>query len=747
MVSVLNYPISQLVIGEESLAKIVNYLENKALSGSIKNTDTICTIFLQKLKNVIDIFEEVELDLVHTENKIDEIRRTVYMLGNQFDRIGRFCMNEIPFVVQKEHDQASNNLTALKWNIKKTQEEYNKVFNRLKSLTASKKYIESEISQLTGCTNLVNEKSLITEAELKGIIDRTTKALETLAKANAKLNETQIHYNAVKQKSEEIRGNLANDVRKAEQNLTDAQSPEDQIISVLIVVLYIEPILIQETINLKNKIESLKLQIQTLTETLKQHQQIMNELKQQLIELDKNSINKQYILDNLLLWIKKNEENLISQFNGKLNNDYNILNQLFNEKSEQFYKIKMNETQLKVDNDHYEKRIIDYQNEIGKLRKSIELLESRLLTAQDLLQVSNTDYNRIQLKHSSVKDDLELTKSRTRTEQDEKQNMLKYLQHKIKEECEIKSKLMIDLENNLTEFERIKQDGYQKRLELEATAKQLENNYENVKSELEAIQLNHNYYSEQLDIIQNEYKQFENEWNQEYSTMCNKVQTLDDSLLKSKTQFSELKTRLEGMTNEKNFLQEKQNKLRLSLLALMKVKLRGTTKLSQLRCTIADLTKTNKTLVSEINILKRQTEEMNQLQTKRELQLSNLMKTRDSVLKKLKEDLSEKLSLNIKLSDQYIKMQEEQSKLLSLFYLAVTNSVLDQNQLFNAEQLLALWARILRQRNYWELKQKAKQEIEVNELLNQNDQINQQINKINEINMNMKPILSIEYKT
>ncbi|CAH8647662.1 unnamed protein product [Schistosoma intercalatum] len=740
MVSVLNYPISQLVIGEESLAKIVNYLENKTLSGSIKNTDTICTTFLQKLKNVIDIFEEVESDLVHTENKIDETRGTVYMLGNQFDRIGRFCMNEIPFVVQKEHDQASNNLTALKWNIKKTQEEYNKVFNRLKSLAASKKCIESEISQLTGCTNLVNEKSLITEAELKEIIDRTTKALETLAKANAKLNETQIHYNAVKQKSEEIRGNLANDVRKAEQNLTDAQTKLKEAID-------IEPILIQETINMKNKIESLKLQIQTLTETLKQNQQIMNELKQQLIELDKNSINKQYILDNLLLWIKKNEENLISQFNGKLNNDYNILNQLFNEKSEQFYKIKMNETQLKVDNDHYEKRIIDYQNEIGKLRKSIELLESRLLTAQDLLQVSNTDYNRIQLKHSSVKDDLELTKSRTRTEQDEKQNMLKYLQHKIKEECEIKSKLMIDLENNLTEFERIKQDGYQKRLELEATAKQLENNYENVKSELEAIQLNHNYYSEQLNIIQNEYKQFENEWNQEYSTMCNKVQTLDDSLLKSRTQFSELKTRLEGMTNEKNFLQEKQNKLRLSLLALMKVKLRGTTKLSQLRCTIADLTKTNKTLVSEINILKRQTEEMNQLQTKRELQLSNLMKTRDSVLKKLKEDLSEKLSLNIKLSDQYIKMQEEQSKLLSLFYLAVTNSVLDQNQLFNAEQLLALWARILRQRNYWELNQQAKQEIEVNELLDQNDQINQQINKINEINMNMKPILSIEYKT
>ncbi|CAI2735004.1 unnamed protein product [Schistosoma spindalis] len=740
MVSVLNYPISQLVIGEESLTKIVNYLESQTVSDSTKNTDTFCTTFLQKLKNVIDIFEEVESDLVHTENKIAETRRTVYILGNQFDRIGRFCMNEIPFVVQKEHDQASNNLTALKWNIKKTQEEYSKVFNRLKSLAASKKCIESEISQLTGCTNLVNEKSLITEAELKGIIDQTTKALETLAKANTKLNETQIHYNAVKQKSEEIRVNLANDVRKAEQNLTNAQNKLKEAID-------IEPILIQETINMKNKIESLKLQIQLLTETLKQNQYIMNELKQQLIELEKTSINKQYLIDNLLIWIKNNEENLINQFNGKLNNDYNILNQLFNEKSEVFYKIKMNETQLKFDNDHYEKHILDYQNEIVKLRKSIELLESRLLTAQDLLQVSNTDYNRIQLKHSSVKDDLELTKSRTRTEQDEKQNMLKYLQHKIKEECEIKSKLMIDLENNLIEFERIKQDGYQKRLELEATVKQLENSFENVKSELEAIQLNYNYYLEQLNIIQNEYKQFEDEWNQEYSTMCNKVQTLDDSLLKSKTQFSELKTRLEGMTNEKNFLLEKQNKLRLSLLALMKVKLRGTTKLSQLRCTIADLTKTNKTLVSEINILKKQTEEMNQLQTKRELQLSNLMKTRDSVLKKLKEDLNEKLSLNLTLSEQYIKMQEEQSKLSSLFYLAVTNSVLDQNQLFNAEQLLALWARIIRQRNYWELIQQAKQEIEVNELLNQNNQINQQINEVKGINMNMKPILSIEYKT
>ncbi|CAH8678442.1 unnamed protein product [Schistosoma rodhaini] len=457
--------------------------------------------------------------------------------------------------------------------------------------------------------------------------------------------------------------NLASDVRKAEENLTNAQNKLKEAIN-------IEPILKQEIINMKNKIESIKLKIQTLTETFKQNEQIFNELKQQLIELNKNLNNKQNIIENLLIWIKKNEENLLNQFNDKLNMELNKLNELLNKKLEEFSNIKMNETQLKIENDNYEKRIINYQNEISKFRKSIELLESRLLTAQDLLQTSNTDYNRTQLKHSSVKDDLELTKSRTRTEQDEKQNMLKYLQHKIDE--------------------------------------------------------------------------FENEWNEEYSTMCNKVQTLDESLLKSKTQFSELKTRLEGMKNEKNFLQEKQNKLKLSLLALMKVKLRGTTKLSQLRCTVADLTKTNKTLVSEVDILKRQTEQMNQLQTKRELQLSNLMKTRDLVLKKLKEDLKEKLSLNLTLSDQYIKMQEEQSKLLSLFYLAVTNSILDQNQLFNAEQLLVLWARILRQRNYWELKLQAKQETKVNDLLNHNYQINQQIN---EINTNMKPLLSLEYKT
>ncbi|CAH8678430.1 unnamed protein product [Schistosoma rodhaini] len=659
----LKYPISQLVIGEEWLVKVANYLENKTVNDRIEKTNISYTTFLQKIKNVIDIFEEIESDLIHTENKIHETRRTVYTLGNQFDRLGRFCLNEIPFVVQKEHDQASNNLTALRWNIKKTQEEYNKVFTRLRSLAATKKSIENEISQLTGCTSLVNEKSLITETELKGIIDRTTEALETLTKANTKLNETQIRYNAVKQKSEEIRMNLASDVRKAEENLTNAQNKLKEAIN-------IEPILKQEIINMKNKIESIKLKIQTLTETFKQNEQIFNELKQQLIELNKNLNNKQNIIENLLIWIKKNEENLLNQFNDKLNMELNKLNELLNKKLEEFSNIKMNETQLKIENDNYEKRIINYQNEISKFRKSIELLESRLLTAQDLLQTSNTDYNRTQLKHSSVKDDLELTKSRTRTEQDEKQNMLKYLQHKIDE--------------------------------------------------------------------------FENEWNEEYSTMCNKVQTLDESLLKSKTQFSELKTRLEGMKNEKNFLQEKQNKLKLSLLALMKVKLRGTTKLSQLRCTVADLTKTNKTLVSEVDILKRQTEQMNQLQTKRELQLSNLMKTRDLVLKKLKEDLKEKLSLNLTLSDQYIKMQEEQSKLLSLFYLAVTNSILDQNQLFNAEQLLVLWARILRQRNYWELKLQAKQETKVNDLLNHNYQINQQIN---EINTNMKPLLSLEYKT
>lgn len=77
-------------------------------------------------------------------------------------------------------------------------------------------------------------------------------------------------------------------------------------------------------------------------------------------------------------------------------------------------------------------------------------------------------------------------------------------------------------------------------------------------------------------------------------------------------------------------------------------------------------------------------------QKKKEIKLNN-KKNFSSIwllsYQSYQEDLSEKLSLNIKLSDQYIKMQEEQSKLLSLFYLAVTNSVLDQNQLFNAEQV------------------------------------------------------------
>ncbi|CAH8567397.1 unnamed protein product [Schistosoma turkestanicum] len=631
------------------------------------------------------------------------------------------------------------------------------------SLVKLVNYLENET-----VGDVVKKTNKFDTSEFKSFLQ----ALETLAKKNTKYNETQIHYNAVKRKSEEIRMNLANNVSIAEQNLIDAhviidnnnnnnnkinwsydshkfcsrKELETEIRNKLKEAIEVEPILIQETINMKNKIETIKVQLQTLTQTFKEYQKTFNELKQQLIELDKQFVNKQNMAENLFIWIRKNEDNLTSHFNGKLNQELNELNQLSQEKSEAFYKIKMNEIELETENDRCKKLILNYQNEIAKCRRSIELLESRLVTAQDLLQVSNVDYNRTQMKHISVKDELELTKSRTRMEQDEKQNMLKHLRHKIEEECAIKSKLMIDFENSLLEFEKIKQDGYQKRLELEATAKQLESNIENVKLELEAVRLNHNHSLDQLNIIQNEYKQFENEWNQEYSTMSSKVQTLNDSLLKSKAQFNELKTKFEEMISEKNFLEEKQDKLKLSLLALMKVKLRGTTKLSQLRNMMADLTKTNKTIISELSILKGQTEQMSQLQTKRELQQSNLMKTRDLVLKKLKEELREKLNLNLTLSDQYIKMQEEQSKLLSIFNLAVTNADLDQNQLFNAEQTLALWARILRQRNYWELILQAKHEALVDDLSNQNHQINQQISEIKEMNMNIKPKLSIECK-
>ncbi|KAK4474953.1 hypothetical protein MN116_002057 [Schistosoma mekongi] len=739
MVDILSNPISHLVIGEEWLVKLINHLKS-SIGDNAKSPTSSALGFeslLQYIKKIVAIFEEIESDLIHLENKIHETRKTVYTLAHQFRRIGRFCLSEIPTVVQKEHDQASNNLTALRWNIKKTQEEYNKISTRLKTLTATKKSIESEISQLTGCTSLVNEKSLTTEAELKEIIDRTIEVTETLTKMNTKLNETQIHYNAFKRKSEEIRTNLASDVCKAEQNLIDAQNKLKDAIN-------IEPKLIEETINMQNKIQSITLHIQTLNKTIKDYQQTFNELKQQLIQLNKNYTNQQILLENLFLWINENEKNLINQFNGKLMNEINQLNQLLHNNSEKYYQIKMNEIKLQTINDCCKKRILDYQNEIAKYRKSIELLESRLTTAQDLLQVGNVDYNQAETKHSSLTDDLELTKSRTKAEQEEKQNMLKYLQHKIEEEYEIKSKLMTDLENSFKEFEKLQQNGYQKRLQLEAIAKQSESNVENIKLELNAIRLNHSYYSEQLNSIQNEYNQFQSDWNQEYTSMCDKIQTLDDSVMKSKMQFNELNTKLKEMTTEENFLREKHNKLHLSLLALMKVRLRGAIRLSQLRCTIVDLTKTNKSLIEEINILKKQNEQIDQLQITRQLQQINLMKSRDVILKKLKEELKEKLSLNLSISDQYIKMQGEQSKLLSLFYLAVTNSMLDQNQLFNAEQISALWARILRQRNYWELKLQAKQEILVDNLLSQNHCINQQINEVRK--MHIKPIHSLECK-
>ncbi|CAH8663010.1 unnamed protein product [Heterobilharzia americana] len=115
------------------------------------------------------------------------------------------------------------------------------------------------------------------------------------------------------------------------------------------------------------------------------------------------------------------------------------------------------------------------------------------------------------------------------------------------------------------------------------------------------------------------------------------------------------------------------------------------------------------------------------LQKDREIQQSNLMRSRDSLLKKLKEELKEKLSLNLTLSNQYIKTQEEQSKLLSLYFLALTDSMLDQIQLFNAEQVAAICARNLRQRDCWEQRLQAKQEREVDNLFNRNRDVNQLI--------------------
>ncbi|CAH8872905.1 unnamed protein product [Trichobilharzia szidati] len=617
-----------------------------------------------------------------------------------------------------EHDQASNTLTTLKWNIKKTQEEYDRISTRLKSLNATKNSIESEISRLTGCTCLVNEKSSITEAELKEIIDKTNVALDTLQKTNSLLNETQIRFNAVKRRAEETRNNLASDVGKAEQNLLEAQVKLKEATEV-------EPKLIQETENMKNKIETVKNRIQVLTQLTKEHQQSFDQLKQQLSELNKDYINKQTVSENLSLWIRKNEENLVSQFNGKLNKEHNQLNQVLQKKSEDCYNKKMDEKQLQIENDRCEDRILTCQNEIAKLRKSIELLESRLTTAQDLLHSSNTDYNQTHAKHLSVTNDLELTKSRTRAEQDDAQNMLKFLQNRIEEESALRSKMMVDLERELQEYENTKQDGYRKRLELEETAKQLESAIENANVELEAVRLNHKYFSERLNNAQTEYKKFENQWNEEYSLMCTKIKTLGNSLTKSKTQASELKTRQKKLESEKTSLEERQSKIRLSLLALMKVNLRTTTKTTQLRCTIADLKKVNKTLKSEMNITTKRIEQMCLLQKSRELQQSNLMRSRESILKNLKEEFKEKLSCNLTLSNQYIRTQEEQSKLLSSYYLAVTDSVLDQNQLFNAELIVAICGRNLRQRSYWEQRLQAKQDTLVDDLLNQNRNIDQ----------------------
>ncbi|VDQ05430.1 unnamed protein product [Trichobilharzia regenti] len=143
--------------------------------------------------------------------------------------------------------------------------------------------------------------------------------------------------------------------------------------------------------------------------------------------------------------------------------------------------------------------------------------------------------------------------------------------------------MMVDLERELQEYENTKQDGYRKRLELAETAKQLESAIENANVELEAVRLNHKCFSERLNKAQIEYKKFESQWNEEYSLMCEKIKTLGNSLTESKTQARELKTRQKKLELEKNSLEERKSKLRLSLLALMKVNLRATTKTTQLR--------------------------------------------------------------------------------------------------------------------------------------------------------------------
>ncbi|CAH8663001.1 unnamed protein product [Heterobilharzia americana] len=412
------------------------------------------------------------------------------------------------------------------------------------------------------------------------------KALETLEKTNGLLNQTEIRYNAVKRRAEETRANLASDVRKAEHNLSDVQEKVKKATE-------IEPKLIQETTFMKSKIETIKNRIQVLAQISREHQQSFDDLKQKLNKLTEECASKQTVAENLFSWIHKNEENLTSQFHGRLKKEYTEMNRLLQEKSEICYKFKMNETELKSENDRREERILCYQNEITKLRRSVELLESRLTTAQDLLHSSNADYNRTNAKHSSVANDLEITKSRTWAEQDDIQNMLKYLQRKMKRlgESALKVRMMVELESNLQEFEKTKQESYRKRLELETTAKQLESTTENANTELEAVQHNHKYYLEQLHNAENEYRKFEDEWNQEYSTIRDKIKTLSDSLTQSKAQANKLEITLEEVNTEKAFLQDRGSKLKLSLLALMKVKLRTTTKIGQLRCTIAELVK------------------------------------------------------------------------------------------------------------------------------------------------------------
>ncbi|CAH8288766.1 unnamed protein product [Heterobilharzia americana] len=119
MTEVMKNPIGSLVIGEEWLSKLACYLETIISSKNVEDVRASKQTFLQSIEKLIQIFKNFGSDLTDTNNKIRENREVVYTLVKQFDRIGRFCMSEIPTVVQKEHDQASNTLATLRWNIKK----------------------------------------------------------------------------------------------------------------------------------------------------------------------------------------------------------------------------------------------------------------------------------------------------------------------------------------------------------------------------------------------------------------------------------------------------------------------------------------------------------------------------------------------------------------------------------------------------------------------------------------------------